>query len=153
MKHVESLKTLVGDIAAAMLEELQALPKVWQELGAIDQTLIADRAGLRAFTLASEAIRLATQELAGDAILVPAVLESVSAKDAVKATVKLIGPRRFDVAAHVGGEVGVLIAADAESLLGKPPAPKFREIPPELQADAFPLAFGSETARGVSDAA
>jgi hypothetical protein len=148
MTRLASTKTLVGDVKAVILEELADLPKPWQALGRIEQEIISERLNMRAYVLAAEALRLCGDELAGDAMAIPAMLESVSTKDAVKASLKVIGVNRHELAQHVGNEVRVLILPSAEDLLGAVPVPKYKEIAEE-QIDAFdPL-----TAKGVSDAA
>jgi len=151
MKRLETTKLLVGEMREAILDEVKAAGKPWEAMGEFERELIADRIGMRAFSIANECARLIGDELAGAAVRLPAMLESVTTTDAVKAKLKMVGPRRHELARYVGGEVSVLILPDAEDYLGPAPTPKFREVPAEDQKPLFPE--DGYTAKGVDDAA
>jgi hypothetical protein len=139
MMDINSIETLVGDLAAWCREEMAALPKPWAELGRIDQSIVEERLQRRAYDIAVHALGLVTDLAVGEFDQVPAILESITIKDGAKATLKLVGPKKLRLADHVGGEVRVLISPTAADLFGPVPEPKA-----EVQLDFM----GGATANG-----
>jgi hypothetical protein len=133
-RRLDSIQEMVGELKIFALDELKAMPKVWEELGPVGQAMIDDRLIQRAYGLAINAISILAAEIAGGSIKVPAMLESLTIKDGTKATIKLVGPNRLQLADYVGGEVIVLAMPAGEDLFGPRPTPMTST---EQQADAF----------------
>lgn len=112
-----SLKTLVGDLAAWCTQEIDAGPDV-------------DRIRRRAYDIGAQVMTMAVRELVGELEIVPAILESVTVKDGVKATLKPVGANRLHLAEYVGQTVSVLLAPEAGDVLG--PVNAAREVQLDL---------------------
>lgn len=125
---IDSVETMAGDLARAILEELNALQRTMAELGRIEVELVRERVEAKAFTLASQALNLARSEMADGSMMLPGVVERVAVAGEIKATIKMIGANRFVLCRHHGEPVNVLVSPENVDLIGNPPVPRVGQI-------------------------
>ena len=122
--------TALGDLTVALVDEIKALPNVWPKLNEYEQLCVINRAKSSCTELIKKLVNL----IAADGReTITADLEQITAKDGIKALLKLT---RFDKHRHAlldaVGKPLLLIVADHEQFLGgeePTPDPDQRELP------------------------
>lgn len=112
-------ETLYGDLVRCVLDEVKALPDVWQKLPERKQAEVIDRVVRRMNKAASFAILAAR---AGDHQHVPGVVEQVVFKDGIKCVLKITpgADGRHELADREGRHVVVLLMEPEDYGAGAP---------------------------------
>lgn len=134
-------ESLLGDLMHSMLDEVKAIPDVWQKLPQYKQDQVLARLEGRARTILGRVVEI----IAADARpSIPANVESVTVKDGIKAVlaVSRSSPQRHDLVDAQGSAVMIVIA-DAEPYTGGDK--------PKSQKDQRALAL-NDTSKPVADA-
>lgn len=132
--------SLLGDLMHSMLDEVKALPDVWQKLPQYRQDQVLARIEGRSRTILGRVVEI----IAADARpSIPANVESVTVKDGIKAVlaVSRSSPQRHDLVDAQGSAVMIVIA-DAEPYTGGDK--------PKSQKDQRALAL-NDTSKPVAD--
>jgi len=106
-------ETMLGDLMSLVIEELKAAPDVWQRLAEHKQDAVIGRVHQRV----GEAVRQAVELIAANGrTAIPATLEQVTVKDAIKGvvTVSKADPSRYDLTDAVGRAVMIVVADPTE---------------------------------------
>ncbi|WP_422491664.1 DNA translocase FtsK [Endozoicomonas sp. ALE010] len=129
-----SASTLLGDLMSLVLDELKAMPDVWQKLPQLQQEEVLFRIKQRCTSAVAQAVRLMAS---GDRVTLTAAVDTVTFKDGVKAVLKMPGntPGRHDLA-DAEGETVLIVIPDTAAYMGG-------ELP-EADLDQPTLAFESE---------
>lgn len=131
-------ETMVGDLMSLVIEELKAAPDVWQKLSEHKQDAVIGRVHQRVL----DAVRQAVELIATNChTAIPATLEHVTVKDAVKAviTVSRTDPGRHDLADAVGRAVMIVVADPTEFAGGA------GDVKPDKDQPDLPInGFGNE---------
>ena len=109
-------ESLLGDLMHSMLDEVKAIPDVWQKLPQYKQDQVLARIEGRSRTILGRVVEI----IAADARpSIPANVESVTVKDGIKAVlaVSRSSPQRHDLVDAQGSAVMIVIA-DAEPYTG-----------------------------------
>jgi hypothetical protein len=101
-------ETMLGDLTKFVLEEIRAIPDVWQKLPEMKMQIVIDRVEKRCRKMIDEMVRLVST---GDAPSIVATLESVTMKDELKATLKMSrgAERRHELVDAQGSQVLVVM--------------------------------------------
>ena len=133
-------ETMLGDLMNSMLDEVKAIPDVWQKLPQYKQDQVLARIEGRSRTILGRVVEI----IAADARpSIPANVESVTVKDGIKAVlaVSRSSPQRHDLVDAQGSAVMIVIA-DAEPYAGGDK--------PKSQKDQRALAL-NDTSKPVAD--
>ena len=133
-------ETMLGDLMNSMLDEVKAIPDVWQKLPQYKQDQVLARIEGRSRTILGRVVEI----IAADARpSIPANVESVTVKDGIKAVlaVSRSSPQRHDLVDAQGSAVMIVIA-DAEPYTGGDK--------PKSQKDQRALAL-NDTSKPVAD--
>lgn len=128
-------ESLLGDLMHSMLDEVKAIPDVWQKLPQYKQDQVLARIEGRSRTILGRVVEI----IAADARpSIPANVESVTVKDGIKAVlaVSRSSPQRHDLVDAQGSAVMIVIA-DAEPYTGGEK--------PKSERDQGTLPLGDET--------
>lgn len=128
-------ETMHGDLMAVVLDEIKALPDVWQKLGEIEQDQVIGRVKLRTEAV----IRTCVEMLATKGFVrIPAKVDSVTVKDGIKAVLTL---SQFATARHdlvdAQGETCYIVLADIDAFAGGTEEHKADPDQGELTLDAI----------------
>lgn len=134
--------TLLGDLTKFLLDEIRAAPDVWQRLNQRQQDDVIGRVSMQCNQLIRKAVNL----LASDGReVIRAQLEQLTAKDEIKAVLKLgsFDSNRHALLDAVGKPVLIVVASAEQFLGGERPKsdPDQRELPiAEDGSDDTPVA-------------
>ena len=134
--------TMLGDMVRLVLDEIRAAPDVWAKLPEHKQDDVIRRVTTQCTRLVSMAVQL----IAADGrVVISADLEQITAKDEIKAVLKMQkhDPNRHLLLDAVGLPVLIVVAGSSQFLGGEIPRPEpnQRELPvPEPEPDAGPVA-------------
>lgn len=115
--------SMLGNLIAVCLDEIKAAPDVWPKLNEHQQGDVIDRVRRQIET----AIRQAVHLIAADGReVIAADLEQITAKDDIKAVLKLArhDERRHALLDAVGKPVLIVVAGNSQFLGGEIPAPE-----------------------------
>lgn len=109
--------TLGRDILQVCLQEIRAIPNVWQKLPEAKQQDVIDRVILAVSTSVKKAVRILA---ADNRPTIDGILESVAIKDGIKATFKVsqMNPNRHELIDSQGKVCLLVVASAAEMLDG-----------------------------------
>ena len=126
-------ETMHAELRDAVLTEIKAAGRSWQEMPEGEQALIIERIDQRVESVLARAVAtLVAHEFA----VVEGMLEQVTVKDDLKAVIKVArnAPDRFDLIDTVGARVRVVVA-DHREFMGAP-----GEVQPDADQPDLPLA-------------
>lgn len=109
-------ETMHGDLMAVVIDEVKALPDVWQKLSEDEQDQVIDRVKTRTRDAIEDCVRIiATQGF----VRLRAAVESVTVKDGIKAVLKVgqYDPHRHELVDATGSNA-VIVLADLDAFLG-----------------------------------
>ena len=127
--EVLAAETMTGDLISAFIDELKLAPDVWPKMSQSVQEEVIYRATARVRANVTAAVRL----IAADGrATITATLESITAKDGIKAVCNLgkHDPNRHELLDSVGKAV-LIVVADSEQY-GGGEVPKADADQPEL---------------------
>lgn len=114
-------ETMLGDLMALVVDELKALPRPWQQLAQVDQSIVIGRAEARCRAAVGACTRLIASR---NFPSVGATVESVTFKGGVKAVLTMHkSDGAHQLADEEGGTVRIVFAS-AEEFAGTKTAPK-----------------------------
>jgi len=127
-------ETMLGDLMALCIDEMKAMPTVWQKLPEEQQQAVIDRAKHRVMTAINKAVHIIASE---DRPTLTATVDQVVFKDGVKAvlTMSSSNPARHDLADAQGEQVLVVVmtgeqfTGGAEEITPDPDQPGL-QLPP-----------------------
>jgi len=129
--------TMLGDLVSLMIEEIRAIPDVWQKLSEFQQEEVIERVTRRVGSNVREAVKM----IASDGReVITAELEQITAKDGIKAVCTLVkhDPNRHALLDSVGKAVLIVVADPSAFLNGELPKPDPQQA--DLIGDDQPVA-------------
>jgi hypothetical protein len=109
-------ETMHGDLMAIVIDEMKALPDVWQKLAEAEQRELIERVKTRTRDAVEECVRIIAT---AGFTRIRASVESVTVKDGIKAQFAL---SKFDAARHdlidAQGSTVFIVLADPEAFAG-----------------------------------
>ena len=115
-------ETMIGDLTSAILDELKAMPEVWQKLSEAKQAEVIERASARVVHNVTQAIHILASQ---DRPTIRASLEQITVKNGVKAVLALSkkDPAFHDLADATGEEI-LVVLPHIEEYAGQDPGVK-----------------------------
>ncbi len=123
-------ETMLGDLMKVVIDEIQAMPEVWQRLSEFSQEQVINRVQARCESLARKAINIIASENHKRAV---AKVEKVEFKDGCKATIIPLASlgMRHELADAAGSHVLIVFPGD-DYLENLATAPKAQPDQPPL---------------------
>lgn len=131
--------TLLGDLMKIVIDEIKALPKVWQELSQSKQDGVIERVDKRV----REAVTVCVELIASNGrSTIPAALEQVTVKDGIKGvvTVSKTDPKRHELTDAVGRAILIVVADPSDHFGGS------GSVKSDPDQQALPMGEGGDDA-------
>ncbi|MTI13809.1 DNA translocase FtsK [Sansalvadorimonas verongulae] len=108
--------TMLGDLIKVVVDEMKAMPDVWQKLPEVQQQEVIDRVQKQCQSAVVQAVHIIASQ---DRATLNATVDTVTFKDGVKAVLKMPGntPGRHDLA-DAEGEIVMIVIPETEAYLG-----------------------------------